>query len=116
MSLHLTTRQRCSDVVVLRVTGVGEERLLVELIDAIEALADRVPCVVIDVDDLVLFSAGAVRRFVEELFDRVEHGRLRFAARRSSARLILRRWGGSDVAIVASAEHVGCDGPTASIR
>jgi len=105
MSLHVTTRQHSPEVVVVRVKGVGEQRLLLALIDGIEALAENAPCVVVDLDELVLFNATAVRDFVTQLFDRVDRDRVAFTARRNTARKILRRWGGSDVVIVADADH-----------
>jgi anti-anti-sigma regulatory factor len=107
MSLHVTTLQHSPDVVVLRIGGVGEERLLLALIDGITAIAKSVPCVVVDMDDLVLFSATAVKSFVGQLFDRVDHGCVVFTARRGTARQVLRRWGGKDVVIVDSVDDAG---------
>jgi hypothetical protein len=108
LSLHVTTAQHSPEVVVVQVGGVGEERLLLMLIDGIEAIADDAACVVIDIDDLVLFSATAVQRFVGALLERLGDTRVAFCARRGSARLVLRRWGGSGVVIVSSPDDV-CD-------
>jgi hypothetical protein len=105
MSLRVTTVQHSPEVVVVRIGGVGEERLLLALVDGIEAIAKGVPCVVIDVDELVLFSATAVRSFVGHLLERVGDGCVVFTARRGTARQVLRRWGGSGLVIVASADH-----------
>jgi hypothetical protein len=102
MSLQVTTLQHSPEVVVLRIEGVGEERLLLALIDGIEAIAEAVPCVVVDMDELVLFSATAVKNFVGQLFGRVDHGCVVFTARRGTARQVLRRWGGREVVIVDS--------------
>ncbi|MCO8128053.1 hypothetical protein NHL50_12635 [Acidimicrobiia bacterium EGI L10123] len=105
MSLQVTAVQHPPDVVVVRIGGVGEEQLLLTLIDGIEAIANGVPCLVIDVDELVLFSATAVRSFVSHLLDRVGDGCVVFTARRGTARQVLRRWGGSGLVIVDSADH-----------
>lgn len=85
-------------------------QLLLALVDGIDAITANVPCVVIDVDELVLFSATAVRSFVGQLFDRLDHDCVVFATRRGTARQILRRWGGRDVVIVDSVDdaHARC--------
>ncbi len=105
MSLQVTTVQHSPEMVTVRLGGVGEERLLLALVDGIEAIAKSVPCVVIDVDELVLFSANAVRSFVGQLSDRVDDCCVVFIAQRGTARHVLRRWGGSSAVIVASVDH-----------
>lgn len=115
MSLQVTTCQHSPEVVVVRIGGVAEERLLLALVDGIGAVAESVPCVVVDVDELVLFSANAVRSFVGQLLDRVDDGCVVFIARRGTARQVLRRWGGRRVVIVGSADdaHARCSAQAA---
>jgi hypothetical protein len=115
MSLEVTALQHSPEVLVVRVGGVAEERPLLAVVDDIEAAAQSMRCVVVDVDELVLFSANAVRSFVRQLLGRFDDGCVMFTARRRTARRILRRWGGNGVVIVDSPDdaHTWCSSQVA---
>lgn len=103
MSLHITTvHDAVADAVVVRIAGAGERRLLLSLSDDIAALVGHEQRVVIDMENLVLTSAGALRAFISVLFDQLGTDRVVFSCARRTTREVLRRWGGDDITVVSS--------------
>ena len=116
MSIQVTTIEDTPRLLALRVSGTGEERLLRTLVDGIHAVGHDKECVVLDLDDLVLISAAAVRAFVHGLTERLGFERVVIACNRLSCRQVLRRWGGSGVVItddldLALGRHCGAAVP-----
>lgn len=105
MALHVTTIHSTTDVVALRIAGTAEERPLLRLIDAIEAAAEGKRRVVLDLDQLVIVSAGPIQSFTAKLVARVGEDRVVLSCRRRSCRQVLRRWGGRDLRIVAELDE-----------
>ena len=103
MSLTVTTVPDApNDVLALRLVGVAEERLLLTLVDGVHAAAEGKRRVVLDLDELVLFSAGAVRTFIAHLFERIGEDRVVLSCGRRTGRQVLRRWGGNEVSIMST--------------
>jgi len=64
---------------------------------------------VIDVSEVVLDDALAVRAFVGALIDRGRHDRVRVVARRGTARAVLRRCRGAGVSVHSSIDNALAD-------
>lgn len=104
MSLHITstTYDDSADAVVVRLAGAGDRRVLLSVTDGIEAVAEDVQRVVVDLEHLILTSAEAVRAFVAALSAGIGADRVVYSCSRRSARVVLRRWGGNGITIVPS--------------
>lgn len=90
---------------VLALSGTADEGLLLRLAGGVGALTDDASDLVVDVHDLLLSDANALRAFLAELLGGSVKGRLAFVCGRVSGRQVLKRLGGDAVHIFATVKE-----------
>ena len=96
MEIHL-------GVPVLVLSGMVEDRLLPLIADGIESVASDSGGIVINLDHLVLTDVPAVKAFLARVCSGAAADCVAFACRRLSCRRLLRRLGGDELHLFATA-------------